>query len=94
MCGAETKRTEAIKLNQWPPPLPMKVKSESHSVVPDSLPPHGLYSPWNSPGQNTGSLFLLPGDLRNPGIKPRSPSLQKSLPTEPQGKPSYGVEQK
>ena len=33
----------------------------SHSVVSDSLRPHGLYSPWNSPGQNTGvgSLSLL-----------------------------------
>ena len=30
-------------------------ESESvHSVVSDSLQPHGLYSPWNSPGQNTG----------------------------------------
>ena len=29
------------------------LKSESHSVIPDSLRPHGL-SPWNSPGQNTG----------------------------------------
>ena len=28
--------------------------SESRSVVSDSLWPHGLYSPWNSPGQNTG----------------------------------------
>ena len=28
--------------------------SESHSVVSDSLRPHGLYSPRNSPGQNTG----------------------------------------
>ena len=28
--------------------------SESCSVVSDSLWPHGLYSPWNSPGQNTG----------------------------------------
>ena len=27
---------------------------DSHSVVSDSLQPHGLYSPWNSPGQNTG----------------------------------------
>ena len=56
----------------------------------DSLPPHGLYSPWNSPGQNTGlgSHFLLQGNLPNPGIKPRSPELQEeSLPTEPQGKP-------
>ena len=28
-------------------------ESESHSVVSDTLWPHGLYSPWNSPGQNT-----------------------------------------
>ena len=28
--------------------------SESRSVVSDSLQPNGLYSPWNSPGQNTG----------------------------------------
>ena len=37
--------------------------SESRSVVSNSLRPHGLYSPWNSPGQNTGegSLPLLQG---------------------------------
>ena len=37
--------------------------SESRSVVSDSLWPHGLYSPWNSLGQNTGmgSLSLLLG---------------------------------
>ena len=36
-------------------------KSESHSVVSDALQPHELYSPWNSPGQNTavGSLSFL-----------------------------------
>ena len=28
--------------------------SESRSVMSDPLPPRGLYSPWNSPGQNTG----------------------------------------
>ena len=32
----------------------MKDESESRSVVSDSLRPHGLYSPWNSPGQKTG----------------------------------------
>ena len=39
------------------------VKSESRSVVSDSLRPQGLYSPWNSPGQNTvvGSRSLLQG---------------------------------
>ena len=36
-------------------------ESESCSVVSDSLQPHGLYSPWNSPGQNNGvgGLSLL-----------------------------------
>ena len=28
--------------------------SESRSVASDSLQPLGLYSPWNSPGQDTG----------------------------------------
>ena len=36
---------------------------ESCSFLSDSLQPHGLYSPWNSPGQNigVGSLCLLQG---------------------------------
>ena len=40
----------------------------------NSLGPHGLYSPWNSPGQNTGVgiLSLLQGDLPNSGIEPMS----------------------
>ena len=57
-------------------------ESESRSVVSDSLRPHGLYSPWNSPGQSTGvgSRSLLQG------IKSRSPTLQAdSLPSEPPG---------
>ena len=65
--------------------------SESRSVVSDSLWPHGLYSPQNSPGQNTGvgsQLFPSPRDHPNPGIKPRSPTLQaNSLPAELPGKP-------
>ena len=38
-------------------------QSESLLVVSDSLGPHGLYNPWNSPGQNNGvgSLSLLQG---------------------------------
>ena len=55
----------------------------------DSLQPHGLYSPWNSPGQNTGVGFPSPGDIPNPGIEPTSPTLQAdSLPSEPPGKPN------
>ena len=47
---------------------------ESHSVVSDSLHPHKLYNPWNSPGQNTGvgsgSLLqgLFPTQRSNPGF--------------------------
>ena len=42
---------------------PVENEHESHSVVSDSLWPRGLYSPWNSLGQNTGagSLSLLQG---------------------------------
>ena len=38
-------------------------ENESRSVVSNSLQPHGLYNPWNSPGQNTGmgGLSLLQG---------------------------------
>ena len=64
--------------------------SESCSVVSDPLQPHGLYSSWYSLGQNTGmgKPFPSPGDLPNPGIEPRSPTLQAdSLPSKSQGKP-------
>ena len=39
----------------------------------------------------SGQPFPSPGDLPNPGIKPRSPALQlDSLPAEPRGKPTLG----
>ena len=46
--------------------------SENHSVMSDSLWLHGLYSPWNSPGQNTGmnSLSLLQGIFPAQGLNP------------------------
>ena len=34
-------------------------------------------------------MFPSPGDLPNPGIKPRTPALREdSLPVEPPGKPA------
>ena len=47
-------------------------ESESHSIISNSLRPHGLYSPWNSPGQNTGvvSLSLLQGIFSTQGSNP------------------------
>ena len=58
---------------------------ESCSVVSDPLWHHGLYSPWNSPGQNTGvgSHSLLQGKPPNPGIEPRSPAKQCSKFSNP-----------
>ena len=52
-----------------------KKESESPSVMSDSLRPHGLYSPWNSPGQNTGvgSLCLLQEIFPTQELKPGLP---------------------
>ena len=49
-----------------------KFTSESRSVLSNSLRTHGLYSPWNSLGQNTGvgSLSLLQGIFPTQGSNP------------------------
>ena len=52
----------------------LQSESESCSVMSSSLWPHGLHSPWNSPGQNTGvgshSLRqqIFPTQGSNPGL--------------------------
>ena len=49
----------------------LKSESESHSVMSNSLWAHGLYSPWNSPGQSTGvGRFPSSGDLPTQGLNP------------------------
>ena len=55
--------------------------SESCSVVSKSLRPHGLYRPWNSPGQNTrvGSLSLLQGLFPTQGSNPGLPHCRQIL---------------
>ena len=47
----------------------------SCSVTSNSLQPHGLYSPWNSPDQNAGadSLSLLQGIFTTQGSNPGLP---------------------
>ena len=43
-------------------------------------------------GYWSGLPFPSPGDLPDPGIKPRSPTLQaEALPSEPPGKPIYSL---
>ena len=68
--------------------------SESCSVVSDSLWPHGLYSPWNSPGQNTGvaSLSLLQRVFPTQGWNPGLPHCRQILyQLSPQGSPQMLV---
>ena len=66
----------------------LQCSSESHLAVSDSLRPHGVYSPWNSPGQNTGmGAFPFSTGSSQPRDQPRSPTLQvDSLLAEPPGK--------
>ena len=77
-------------LNMVPCAIQEESESEGRSVVSNSLRPHGLYSLWNSPGQNTGvgSLSFLQGIFfptqgSNPGL---AHCRVHSLPAEPQGK--------
>ena len=67
----------------------------SLSVMSDSFQNHGLQParllcPWGFSRQEywSGQPFPSQGDLPDPGIKPRSPTLQvDSLPSEPPEKP-------
>ena len=58
-----------------------------HSLQPHALQPARHLCPWGFSRQEYWSgLLCPPGDLPNPGIKPRSPMLQAvSLPSEPPG---------
>ena len=76
------KKKEEKKLMNYRPmtgqedQLDFEVKwSESRLVMSDSLQPQGLYSSWNSPGQNTGvcSLSLLQGIFPTQGSNPGLP---------------------
>ena len=61
-----------LKMHDWILSLLALKWSESLSVTSNSLWPQGLYSPWDSPGQNTGvgSLSLLQGIFPTQGSNP------------------------
>ena len=80
-------RCEAPWGRQTAQPAFSESESESHSVMSHSLQPRGLFSPWDSPGQNTrvGSRSLLQGIFPTQGSN--AALKVDSLPTEPPGKP-------
>ena len=72
------------RLSRWclsSPPKVISTQSESRSVMSDSLQTLGLYSPWNSLGQNTGvgSLSLLQGIFPTQGLNPGLPHCRQIL---------------
>ena len=73
--------------------IPIGFISESHLVMSNSLRPHGLYSQWNSPGQNTGvgSCFFLQGIFPTQGSNPGLTHWKRILyQLSHQGSPSLG----
>ena len=76
--------------------MPYMWKSLSHNQLCNSMDyiPPRLLCPWGFSRQEywSGLPCLPPGDLPNPGTKPRSPTLQAyPLLTEPPGKPKNTV---
>ena len=67
----------------------VKWVSESRLVMSNSATPRTMQSlKFSRPEYWSGQAFPSPVDFPNPGIEPRSPTLQaNSLPAEPQGKP-------
>ena len=67
-------QADSLRSELWGSPYDL-FESESHSVVSHFLQSHGLYSLWNSPGQNTGvgSHSLLQGIFPTHGSNPGLP---------------------
>ena len=57
-------------------------------AAPQTVAHHALSMEFSRQEYSSGLPCPSPGDLPDPGIKPRSPALQAdSLPAEPQGSP-------
>ena len=71
--SAEITQRQREQSKQW--------ESESCPVVSNSLWPHGIYSPWNSPRKNTGvsSISLLQGICPTQGSNTGIPNCRQIL---------------
>ena len=85
LCGEASKKSQRCRVQSFQVGKETHMLggwvSESHSVVSGSLRPHGLYSPWNSPGQNTGvgSLSHIQGILQTQGSNSDLPHSRQIL---------------
>ena len=63
------------------PPVWLLLLVKSCLVMSNSLQPRGLFSPWNSPGHNTGmgSHYLLQGTFPTQGSNPGLPHYRQIL---------------
>ena len=74
-CLLQTRPPNKKETTTWlrkTPLLSVSSENESCSVESNSLRSHGIYSPWNSSGRNTGvgSLSLLQGIFPTQGLNP------------------------
>ena len=87
----EFSRLEYWSVLPFPSPnISLESESGSHSVMSNSLQPHGLYTVHGILQARILEWVAFPFSrgCSHPGIEPRSPALQvDSLPAEPQGKP-------
>ena len=87
LCMLELRRNsrEIVGGNSAPSASPHLFYNESAKckslIMSNSLGPHGLHSPRNSPGQNTGvcSLSLLQGIFPTQGLNPGLPNCKQIL---------------
>ena len=99
MYETEIQTSGGCKADQWELyqtqtyPILLKVKvSQSCPTLCNRIDCVACQAPlsmeFSRPEHQSGQLFPSPGDLSNPGMEPRFPTLQAdSLPSEPPGKP-------
>ena len=89
--GAQNQTIWVVTIVTTSLPFPWLYVCKSRSVMSNSLWPHGLYSPWNSPRQNTGvGSSLLQGIFPTQGSNPGLLHCRQILyQLSPQGSPSH-----
>jgi len=77
----QQKQSNKSKLERWDSIKLHSSVQQNEVKLLSRVPPHGLYNPWNSPGQNTwvGSCSLLQGIFPTQGSNPGLPHCRQIL---------------